>query len=345
MGKSSSRPWNVGGGEEHAGVLDAGDRLGDRVADAEPFRHAFGVRAGRRGLRVGDSDRRVHARDHAELLELTPERLEVVTFDVGAAVEHRPQRRGAEALGRDAVELALRERQALQRQHRDRVESPVARSREVGDPVVVRAREHVGGDGVFDERVVLEKQRRVHDRVVDPERVHVGEPGARVARAGIDRVRSRRVERADVVEGHARAPDGLAVDRAAVHLLRGPSVEHGEATTASSSKCQSAERASPSKPDGTYESHSAAGSKTWLSLSTTGNVCSATQNPRHVSKSITLVRTLLHTAHNFASTSRGRRTTRVRAVRGRASARARRRRCRHRSATSTSVSGALVRSP
>ena len=127
-------------GEEHTGVLDAGNRLGDRVADAEPFRHAFGVRARRRGLRIGDSDGGVHARDHAELLELTPERLEVVTFDERAAVEHRPQRRGTEAVGGNAIELALRERQALQREHRDRVEPPVPCSREVGDPIVVRAR-------------------------------------------------------------------------------------------------------------------------------------------------------------------------------------------------------------
>ena len=216
------------GGEEHTRVLDPGHGLGDRVADVEPLGDAFGVRAGRRWFRIGNSDRRVHARDHTELLELAPKRLKVVAFDELPAVEHRAQRGGAEALGRDAVELALREGQALQRQDRDRVESTVARRREVGDPVVVGAREHIGGDGVFDQRVVLEKQRRVHDRLVDAERVHVGEPRTRVARPRVDPVGNGRVEPADVVERHAGAPDRLPVDRAAVHLLRGPSVEDGQ---------------------------------------------------------------------------------------------------------------------
>ena len=106
----------------------------------------------------------------------------------------------------------------------------VARGGEVGHPVVVGTRQDVGRDRVLDQRVVLEKQRRVDDRVIDPERVHVGESRARVARAGVERVVGGRVETADVVERHPRAPDRLAVDGAAVQLLRGSAVEHGEAT-------------------------------------------------------------------------------------------------------------------
>ena len=107
--------------------------------------------------------------------------------------------------------------------------APVGLRREVPDPVVVALRERGRGLRVLDEREVLVEQRREHDRLVDAHRVHVGDARRGVVRAGVDRHVHVGVERADVVDGHARPPDRLAHEPRAVELAARRAVHDREA--------------------------------------------------------------------------------------------------------------------
>ena len=117
-----------------------------------------------------------------------------------------------QAIFEDAAQFFDRVVHVLQRHHR-RGEEPVRRGlAEVGDPVVVGARQRIGHVGVFDQVESLGEPGRIEEGLVHAHRVHVAQARLRVGGALGHRMAMRRVEFADVVPRHPGPPDGVARD-------------------------------------------------------------------------------------------------------------------------------------
>ena len=130
--------------------------------------------------------------------------------------------RRLEGLLRHPLELADGEARVLHREDGDRHETPPIGPREVEEPVVVGPRERPGGVRVLDHGKVLGKEGREEERPIDAHGVHVLQPGARVARAGGDRVADLGVEGPDVLGRHAWTPAGLAIDAGSLERAGAP---------------------------------------------------------------------------------------------------------------------------
>ena len=95
----------------------------------------------------------------------------------------------------------------LQRDHRSGKQAVRRGLAEVSDPVVVGAGERVGDVGVFDQVEALGEPGRVEEGLIDPHRIHVAQASLRVGRPSGHRMPMGGVELADLVPGHAGAPD------------------------------------------------------------------------------------------------------------------------------------------
>ena len=160
-------------------------------------------------------------------LELSPQRIEVRVVQVAPPHEHRADERGLGPQLRDALDLADRECDILNRQHDGRNEA-VGLPREVEDPVVVGAGERRRNVRILHDRKILRENRRQEERHVHAHGIHVRQPSLGVLRAGGDGVRLLGVQRTDVLGLHARLPYRLARNLAPAEARSGLAVDDND---------------------------------------------------------------------------------------------------------------------
>ena len=125
----------------------------------------------------------MHGEHHAELFELSPERIELGQRGIAPVPEAGPDGRGLEATLGHPPQLGDRLLDALDGEDGAGEEPPPVGPAVVVDPVVVGAGQRAGRLGVLDEGQSDEPGREEH-HLIGAERVHVAKPGVGLAAPG-----------------------------------------------------------------------------------------------------------------------------------------------------------------